>query len=44
VRLAEERLFAEAPAARRALARLEAELPPREDVRLDLPVSIYAGG
>jgi tRNA-dihydrouridine synthase B len=44
VRQAEERLFAETPAARSALERLEAELPPREDVRLDLPVSIYAGG
>ena len=40
----EERLFAAAPGARRALARLEGELPAEEDVLLDLPISIYGGG
>jgi tRNA-dihydrouridine synthase B len=40
----EERLFAAAPEARNALARLEGELPADEDVRLDLPISIYGGG
>jgi tRNA-dihydrouridine synthase B len=40
----EERLFAAAPGASDVLARLEADLPPAEDVVLDLPVSIYAGG
>jgi tRNA-dihydrouridine synthase B len=40
----EERLFAAAPGARNALARLEGELPPEEDVLLDLPISIYGGG
>jgi len=40
----EGRLLAAAPGARRVLARLKAEIPPAENVRLDLPVSIYAGG
>jgi tRNA-dihydrouridine synthase B len=40
----EERLFAAAPRARIALARLEGELPADEDVLLDLPISIYGGG
>jgi len=40
----EERLFAAAPGASAVLARLEADLPPPENVLLDLPVSIYAGG
>jgi nifR3 family TIM-barrel protein len=40
----EDRLLAAAPGARRVLARLKAEIPPAENVRLDLPVSIYAGG
>jgi tRNA-dihydrouridine synthase B len=41
----ETRLFAAAPGAGEALARLEAELPDGEDdVVLDLPISIYGGG
>jgi tRNA-dihydrouridine synthase B len=40
----EKRLLAVAPGARGILARLKAEIPPAENVRLDLPVSIYAGG
>ncbi len=40
----EGRLLAAAPGARDLLARLEAELPPADNVVLDLPVSIYAGG
>lgn len=40
----ENRLLAAAPGANRVLARLKAEIPPAENVRLDLPVSIYAGG
>ncbi|MEX0816499.1 MAG: tRNA-dihydrouridine synthase family protein [Gaiellales bacterium] len=40
----EDRLLAAAPGAQRVLARLKAEIPPAENVRLDLPVSIYAGG
>jgi tRNA-dihydrouridine synthase B len=40
----EERLFAAAPGARNALARLQGELPAEEDVLLDLPISIYGGG
>jgi tRNA-dihydrouridine synthase B len=40
----EDRLLAAAPGARGVLARLKAEIPPAENVRLDLPVSIYAGG
>ena len=40
----EERLLAAAPGANEVLARLEAELPATENVVLDLPVSIYAGG
>ena len=40
----EDRLFAAAPGAAEALARLEGELPEVDQVVLDLPVSIYAGG
>jgi tRNA-dihydrouridine synthase B len=40
----EERLLAAAPGANEVLARLEADLPATENVVLDLPVSIYAGG
>ncbi len=40
----EERLFAAAPGAANALARLEGELPGEDDVLLDLPISIYGGG
>jgi tRNA-dihydrouridine synthase B len=40
----EERLLAAAPGAREVLSRLEAALPPPDNVVLDLPVSIYAGG
>ena len=40
----EERLFAAAPGAAEALARLEGELPAEDDVLLDLPISIYGGG
>src|SRR5690349_11292346 len=40
----EARLFEEVPGARFALARLEADLPPAEEVLLDLPISIYGGG
>jgi tRNA-dihydrouridine synthase B len=40
----EERLFAAAPGAHNALARLEGELPAEQDVLLDLPISIYGGG
>jgi hypothetical protein len=40
----EERLLAAAPGANEVLARLEAELPATDNVVLDLPVSIYAGG
>ncbi len=40
----EERLLAAAPGADEVLARLEADLPSTENVVLDLPVSIYAGG
>ena len=40
----EERLFAAAPGAMSALARLEGELPAEDDVLLDLPISIYGGG
>jgi tRNA-dihydrouridine synthase B len=40
----EERLFAAAPGARFVLARLEAEMPPEDEVLLDLPISIYGGG
>ena len=40
----EDRLLAAAPGANHVLARLKAEIPPAENVRLDLPVSIYAGG
>jgi tRNA-dihydrouridine synthase B len=40
----EERLLAAAPGAHGVLARLEADLPAADNVVLDLPVSIYAGG
>jgi tRNA-dihydrouridine synthase B len=40
----EERLLAAAPGARFVLARLEEELPQGDEVRLDLPISIYGGG
>ena len=40
----EERLFAAAPGAVNALARLQGELPAEDDVLLDLPISIYGGG
>jgi tRNA-dihydrouridine synthase B len=40
----EQRLFAAAPGAHSALARLERDLPAEEDVLLDLPISIYGGG
>jgi tRNA-dihydrouridine synthase B len=40
----EERLFAAAPGAAEVLVRLESDLPDEEDVRLDLPISIYGGG
>jgi hypothetical protein len=40
----EERLLVAAPGANEVLARLEAELPATDNVVLDLPVSIYAGG
>jgi tRNA-dihydrouridine synthase B len=40
----ERRLFAAAPGARFALARLEAERPSVDEVTLELPISIYGGG
>ena len=40
----ERLLIAAAPGANEVLARLEADLPATENVVLDLPVSIYAGG
>jgi tRNA-dihydrouridine synthase B len=40
----EERLLAAAPRASEVLDRLEGELPPPENVVLDLPISIYSGG
>jgi tRNA-dihydrouridine synthase B len=40
----ERRLFAAAPGAADALARLEGELPAEDDVLLDLPISAYGGG
>jgi nifR3 family TIM-barrel protein len=40
----EGRLVAAAPGARGIVERLRAALPPPDNVRLDLPVSIYAGG
>ena len=40
----EQRLFAAAPGAADALARLEGELPAEDDVLLDLPISAYGGG
>jgi tRNA-dihydrouridine synthase B len=40
----EDRLLAAAPGARQVLDRLKATLPAPDNVVLDLPVSIYAGG
>jgi tRNA-dihydrouridine synthase B len=40
----EERLLAAAPGARVVVERLKADLPKPDNVVLDLPVSIYAGG
>jgi tRNA-dihydrouridine synthase B len=40
----EDRLLAAAPSARQVLERLQAGLPVPDNVVLDLPVSIYAGG
>jgi tRNA-dihydrouridine synthase B len=40
----EDRLLVAAPGANEVLARLEADQPAAENVVLDLPVSIYAGG
>ena len=40
----EERLLAAAPGASAVLERLRADLPAPDNVTLDLPVSIYAGG
>jgi tRNA-dihydrouridine synthase B len=40
----EERLLAAAPGASAVLERLRADLPVSDNVTLDLPVSIYAGG
>jgi tRNA-dihydrouridine synthase len=40
----EARLLAAAPGAKTALERLKASLPAPDNVVLDLPVSIYAGG
>ena len=40
----EERLLAAAPGARAVLGRLRAALPTQDNVVLDLPVSVYAGG
>jgi tRNA-dihydrouridine synthase B len=40
----EERLLAAAPGAGAVLERLRAALPTRDNVVLDLPVSVYAGG
>src|SRR5918912_975346 len=40
----ERRLLAAAPAAAELLERLEDELPPADDVRFDMPISIYGGG
>ena len=37
-------LIAAAPGALQLLERLEAELPPGDEVLLDLPISIYGGG
>jgi nifR3 family TIM-barrel protein len=40
----EQRLLAAAPGAHDVLGRLEAELPPGDEVLLDLPISVYGGG
>jgi tRNA-dihydrouridine synthase B len=40
----ERRLFAAAPGARALVEQLEAEVPPGDEVTLELPISIYGGG
>ncbi|HEU0337097.1 MAG TPA: tRNA-dihydrouridine synthase [Gaiellaceae bacterium] len=40
----ELRLFAAAPGARALVEALEAELPPGDEVTLELPISVYGGG
>jgi tRNA-dihydrouridine synthase B len=40
----ELRLFAAAPGARALVDALEAELPPGDEVTLELPISVYGGG
>jgi tRNA-dihydrouridine synthase B len=40
----EQRLLIAAPGAAEVLDRLDAELPVRDEVELDLPISIYGGG
>jgi tRNA-dihydrouridine synthase B len=40
----ELRLFAAAPGARELVERLEATVPPVDEVTLELPISVYGGG
>ena len=40
----ERRLFAAAPGAIELVERLEAEIPPGDEVTLELPISVYGGG
>jgi nifR3 family TIM-barrel protein len=40
----ELRLFAAAPGARELVEQLEAEVPPGDEVTLELPISVYGGG
>jgi nifR3 family TIM-barrel protein len=40
----EQRLFIAAPGAQALVERLEAEVPPGDEVTLELPISIYGGG
>ena len=40
----EQRLFIAAPGARALVDQLEAEVPPGDEVTLELPISIYGGG
>jgi nifR3 family TIM-barrel protein len=40
----EQRLFIAAPGARALVEQLEAEVPPGDEVTLELPISIYGGG
>ena len=40
----ERRLFAAAPGAIELVERLEAEVPPGDEVTLELPISVYGGG